>query len=89
MKPMGKVNRLAEIVLVLSLILIFAFLILARPPLTFLVLLLVPISLGAVLYEFTGGTILDLVAMIGVALLVALDPDHYRRAVSLKEVWLF
>jgi signal transduction histidine kinase len=81
--------RPAEIILVLSLALIFAFLILARPPQSFLVLLLVPIALGAVLYEFTGGTILALVAMIGVALLVALDPDHYRRAVSLKEVWPF
>jgi two-component system NtrC family sensor kinase len=82
-------NRLAEIALVLSLVLIFAFLIIARPPLTFLVLLLIPIALGAVLYEFTGGLILSLVSMIGVALLVALDPDHYRRAASLKEVWPF
>jgi len=86
---MGRRKRLAEIVLVLSLVLIFAFLIIARPPLTFLVLLLIPIALGAVLYEFTGGLIMALVVMIGVALLVALDPDHYRRAASLKEVWPF
>ena len=89
MRFMSQRNRLAEIALVLSLVLIFAFLIIARPPLTFLVLLLIPIALGAVLYEFTGGLILSLVSMVGVALLVALDPDHYRRAASLKEVWPF
>lgn len=89
MSLMRRPVRPADILLVLSLILIFAFLIVARPPLSFLVLLLAPIALGAVLYEFTGGTILALVAMFGVALLVALDPDHYRRAVSLKEVWPF
>jgi two-component system NtrC family sensor kinase len=87
MKAMGRRTRLAEILLVLGLIVIFAFLVAVRPPLSFLVLLLAPIALGAVLYEFTGGTILALVALTGVALLVALDPDHYRRATSLKEVW--
>ena len=87
MKAMRRGTQIAGVVLVLSLILIFAFLIAVRPPLTLLVLLLAPIALGAVLYEFTGGTIVALVALIGVALLVALDPDHYRRATSLQEVW--
>jgi hypothetical protein len=31
--------------------------------------------------------LMALVAMMGVALLDALDPDAYRRAVSLKKVW--
>ncbi len=34
-----------------------------------------------------GGTVAALVAMVGVALLVALDPDTYRRAVMLQEMW--
>jgi hypothetical protein len=38
--------RPAEVILVLSLVLIFAFLIATRPPLSFLVLLLVPIAWG-------------------------------------------
>ena len=79
--------RLAEVVLILSFPIIFIFLLLARPSLPFLVLLLAPISLAAVLYEFIGGTVAALVAMIGVALLVALDPDTYRRADMLQEMW--
>ena len=79
--------RLAEIILFLSFPLIFIFLLIARPSLPFLVLLLAPISLAAVLYEFIGGTVAALVAMVGVALLVALDPDTYRRADMLQEMW--
>jgi hypothetical protein len=69
--------RLAEVILILSFPIIFIFLVAARPSLPFLVLMLAPISLAAVLYEFIGGTLAALVAMIGVALLVALDPDAY------------
>ena len=39
------------------------------------------------LYEFAGGALVAVVVMIGVALLVALDPDTYRRAKLLQEVW--
>lgn len=84
---MGKRFRLAEIILFLSFIVIFAFLIVSRPSLPFLALLLIPIALGAVLYEFIGGTLVALAAMIGVALLAGLDPDAYRRAAMLQEVW--
>ncbi len=79
--------RLAEVILLLSFPIIFIFLVVARPSLPFLVLLLAPISLAAVLYEFIGGTLAALIAMIGVALLVALDPDAYRRAAMLQEIW--
>ena len=41
------------------------------------------------LYEFIGGTLVALAAMIGVALLAGLDPDAYRRAVMLQEIWPF
>ena len=84
---MGKRFRLAEVILFLSLIVIFIFLVLARPSLPFLALLLIPIALAAVLYEFIGGTLVALVAMLGVALLAGLDPNAYRRAVMLQEVW--
>jgi len=79
--------RSVEVVLVISLISIFTFLAIARPPLIYLTLLLVPIALAAVLYDLAGGTLLALVVMIGVALLVALDPNTYRRAAALQEVW--
>jgi K+-sensing histidine kinase KdpD len=86
---MAKRNHLAEILLVLSFILIFASLIVARPSLPFLALLLIPIGLAAVLYDFIGGTLAALAAMISVALLAGLDPDAYRRAIMLREVWPF
>ena len=86
---MAKRNHLAEILLVLSFILIFAFLIVARPSLPILALLLIPIGLAAVLYDFIGGTLAALAAMISVALLAGLDPDAYRRAIMLREVWPF
>jgi two-component system NtrC family sensor kinase len=65
--------------LYVSLPLIFAYLILIRPPIPFYALLLAPIALAAVLYEFAGGTF--------VALLIALDPDSVRRATTLRELW--
>ena len=68
--------RLPEIILFLSFIVIFTFLIVSRPSLPFLALLLIPIALGAVLYEFIGGTLVALTAMIGVALLAGLDGQH-------------
>ena len=71
----------------MSLVLIFLFLIIDRPALPFLALLLIPIVLAAVLYEFVGGVLVALVAMIGAALLLALDPDAARRAASLQEGW--
>ena len=84
---MRRKPRLAEVILIVSLIGIFAFLAIARPPLVFLTLLLAPIALAAVLYEFAGGALVALGVMIGVALLVALDPDTYRRATMLQDVW--
>jgi integral membrane sensor domain MASE1 len=68
----------ARLVLVVSLPLIFAYLILFRPPIPFYALLLAPIALAAMSYEFTGGTFVALVAMAGVALLIALDPNAVR-----------
>jgi two-component system NtrC family sensor kinase len=79
--------RLTEALLLLSLILIFTFLIVAQPSPSFLVLLLIPIILAAVRYEFVGGTIAALVAMLGGALWLALDPDASRRAVTLRDAW--
>jgi signal transduction histidine kinase len=79
--------RPVEIILFASLIFLFAFLAFAQPPLVFLTLLLAPIALAAMLYEFAGGALVALAVMIGVALLVALDPDTYRRATMLQEVW--
>ena len=64
--------RLVEVILFASLIFLFAVLAFARPPLVFLTLLLAPIALAAVLYEFAGGALAALAVMIGVALLVAL-----------------
>jgi two-component system NtrC family sensor kinase len=77
----------ARLVLVVSLPLIFAYLILFRPPIPFYALLLAPIALAAMSYEFTGGTFVALVAMAGVALLIALDPNAVRRATTLQESW--
>jgi integral membrane sensor domain MASE1 len=79
--------RPAELLLFLSLALIFLFLIIARPSLPFLALLLIPIALAAVLYEFVGGVLVALIAMIGAALLLALDPDPARRSELLQEGW--
>jgi two-component system NtrC family sensor kinase len=79
--------RLAEIILFLSLIAFFVFVLLARPPASFLVLLLGPIALAAVLYEFVGGLFAALAGMLAVALLLALDPHPARRATMLQEVW--
>lgn len=78
---------LSQAILYLSLILIFAFQILVRPPLPFLALLLIPIALAAVLHELVGGTLVAFVAMVGAALLLALDPDPARRAAMLQEAW--
>jgi GAF domain-containing protein len=80
-------HSLAEFVLYLSLAFILLFLILARPPSSFYTFLLAPIALAAVLYEFAGGTFVALVATAGVAVLIALDPNAARRAVTLQQVW--
>lgn len=79
--------RLAETILFLSLIAFFVFVLLTRPPASFMVLLLGPIALAAVLYEFVGGLFAALTGMLAVALLLALDPHPARRAEMLQEVW--
>ncbi|MDX1614354.1 MAG: GAF domain-containing protein [Candidatus Promineifilaceae bacterium] len=79
--------RLAEAILYSSLALLFAFLVLARPPLPFLVLLLGPIALAAALYEFAGGTLAALAALAAVGLFLALDPEPLRRAQALQDAW--
>ncbi|MCI0399653.1 MAG: ATP-binding protein [Chloroflexi bacterium] len=78
---------LAEAILYVSLPFIFLFLALVRPAVSFYALLLAPIALAAVLYEFAGGTLVALVAMVGVALLIALDPVASRRATMLQDIW--
>ena len=80
-------RSLAEFVLYLSLLLIFAFLALSPPPTPFYALPLIPIALAALLYEFVGGTLVALAAMLGVAALITLDSDAARRAMALPEVW--
>ena len=80
-------RNLAKSFLYLSLPLIFLFLILVRPPLTFYVLPLAPIALAAMLYEVGGGTLVALAAMAGVGVLIALEPDAARRATTLRETW--
>jgi signal transduction histidine kinase len=79
--------RPAKLLLFLTLPLIFLFLITTRPSLPFLALLLIPIALAAFGYEFVGGVLVALVAMIGAALLLALDPDAARRSELLQEGW--
>ncbi len=76
-------RSLAEATLYLSLLLIFVFLVVARPPITFYALPLVPIALAAMLYECAAGKLVALAAMAGVAVLIALDPDATRRAATL------
>jgi signal transduction histidine kinase len=80
-------HSLAEIILFLSLPLIFLFLALSRPPISFYALPLAPIALAAVLYETVGGTLAALATMVVVVLLLALDPDAVRRGTTLQQVW--
>jgi signal transduction histidine kinase len=80
-------DNLGKIVLFLSLTLLFVFVVIARPPIPFYALLLAPIALAAVLYEFAGGTLAALVVMLGVGLLIALDPNTSRRATMLLGIW--
>jgi signal transduction histidine kinase len=80
-------RSLAFASLYLSLPLIILFLIVFRPPTPYFALLLAPIALAAVLYEFVGGALVALAATAGLAVLIALDPDAVRRAVTLREAW--
>jgi signal transduction histidine kinase len=86
-KTMRRYRSLTNLVLYLSLPLIFIFLIVARPPIPFYALPLAPIALAAMLHGFAGGMLLALAAMAGVAVLMALDPDAARRATTLQEAW--
>ncbi|MCP4360950.1 MAG: GAF domain-containing protein [Chloroflexi bacterium] len=79
--------RLAEIVLFLSLFGLLGFLLAARPSISFYALLLAPIALAAVKYEFTGGTLAALIAVISMSILIAFDPDAGRRAANLQAAW--
>lgn len=76
-----------RVLLYASLSLIFLFLALVRPSVPSYALLLAPIALAALLYEFAGGTLTALIVMLGVSLLTALDPDTARRATMLREIW--
>ncbi len=78
-------RSLAEFVLFVSLPLTFAPLVLFRPPAPFFALPLAPIALAAVLHEFAGGTLIGLLAMAVAAVVIALDPNSARRAVTLQE----
>jgi signal transduction histidine kinase len=80
-------RSLAKLVLYISTPLIFIILILARPPISYYTLPLAPIALAALLYEFIGGTLAGVASMIGVSLLIALDPDAARRGMELQTVW--
>jgi len=81
-----RLNRgLAEFILFLSLPLTFAPLILLRPRAPFYALPLAPVALAAILHEFAGGTLVGLAAMLVAAIVIALDPDPARRAVTLRE----
>lgn len=84
---MRRHQSLATFVLYGSLLSILAFLVLSRPPIPYYALLLVPISLAALLYELVGSTLVALIAMLGVAMAIALDPDAGRRATTLAEAW--
>lgn len=84
---MRRQRSLAKFVFYLSLPIIFAFLILVRPPIPFYALPLAPIALAAMLDGFAGGTLMALTAMAGAAVLIALDPDVARRATTLQEAW--
>jgi signal transduction histidine kinase len=86
-QKLGRHIKPADVIIALSVLLIFAFLILARPPLPFLALLLAPIALTAVLYELVGGTLAALAIVAGVAVVLALDPEPIRRSEMLREVW--
>ncbi len=80
-------RSLAEVILFFSLPAIFLLLVLVRPPTSFYTLPLISIALAATLYEFVGGTITALAAMVGAAVIIALDPLTMRRAITLQEVW--
>jgi two-component system NtrC family sensor kinase len=84
---MGQRIKAADLVIALSLVLIFALLIVLRPPFIFYTLLLIPIALAAFFHEFVGGTLVALGVMIAAALLLALDPVPTRRAYTLQEGW--
>ncbi len=84
---MRRQRSLAKILLYLSLAVGFAFLVVRQPPVPFYAFLLAPIALSAVLYEFTGGTLVALAAIAAVGVLIALDPDAARRARKLQEAW--
>jgi len=63
-KHFGAITRpprsLAEITLVLSLVLIFVFLGVARPPIVFYALAVAPIALAVMLYEFVVHNLISL-----------------------------
>ena len=80
-------RSLAEVILFVSLPAIFLLLVLVRPPTSFYALPLISIALAAMLYEFVGGMVAALTAMVGVAVIMALDPLALRRAITLQEVW--
>ncbi len=84
---MRRRRSLAKLVFYFSLPIILVFLILARPAISFYALALAPIALAAMLYGFVGGALVALAAMTGVAVLIALDPDASRRAMTLQEAW--
>ena len=71
--------RPAKLLLLLTLPLIFLFLIIARPSLPFLALLLIPIALAAFAYEFVGGVLVALVAMIGAIVLTLRHRQDIKR----------
>jgi hypothetical protein len=84
---MGQRIKTADLVIALSLVLIFSLLIGLRPPFIFYTLLLIPIALAAFFHEFAGGMLVALGVMIGAALLLALKSDPMVRAYSIQEGW--
>lgn len=81
-------NRgLVSLSLFLSLPLILLLLITFRPPTPYYALLLAPIALAAVHFEFVGGALVALAATAGLAVLIASDPNTVRRSITLGEAW--
>lgn len=80
-------RRLAEGLLILSLPISLLFLVLFRPAPAFYALQVVPIALVALRFKFGGGILAALAALAGLALLVGLDSDPVRRAITLRELW--
>lgn len=84
---MHRLRKIGVVAVYASFVLVFGLLGLWRPPASFYAFPLLPIALAALLHEFTGGALAALLAVAGVGMLLALDPDAARRGQTLLAAW--